>query len=142
MSPGDPRRLDLGAGTFAAPDDGTVQVGLGLTVSTIGARHAPVASWPWSAMTELVLAPVGSGPGRRGAERVTPRAVPSSWRVIGYQALSGSAAAPAADGLAMARDGSRGLAWPAACGAIAARLGEGLRHRLGRVGERVEETTR
>ncbi len=69
---------------------GTVQVGLGLTVFTIGARHVPAVELALVAMTELVLAPVWVwlGVGE----------VPSAFTLaggaiimaaIGYQALSG-----------------------------------------------------
>ena len=69
---------------------GTVQVGLGLTVFTIGARHVPAVELALVAMTELVLAPVWVwlGVGE----------VPSAFTLAGgaiimtaisYQALSG-----------------------------------------------------
>ena len=69
---------------------GSVQVGLGLTVFTIGARHVSAVELALLAMTELVLAPfwVWLGVGE----------VPSAFTLaggaiimaaIGYQALSG-----------------------------------------------------
>ena len=84
---------------------GTVQVGPGLTVFTIGARHVPAVELALVAMTELVLAPaLGLARGRRGAERVHARGRCHHHdrdRLPG--AVRRPPPAPAADGLAMAR---------------------------------------
>jgi drug/metabolite transporter, DME family len=55
----------IGAALMLSPRDlalcavmGSVQVGLGLTVFTVGARHVPAAELALLSMTELVLAPI------------------------------------------------------------------------------------